>query len=66
MSQKTWVYVYTLRNQKIREGRNISTECYSCHNTITIGQEVYSRNANSAKAKSKIYHKKCAEGVNIL
>ena len=66
MTLKTWVYTMNLRLQNMRLGRGLSMDCWKCKIEIVIGDEVYSRNASSAKSKSKLYHKKCAELVNIL
>lgn len=66
MVAKKWQYSLTLRTQKLREARGLSNICYKCGIDIKIGENTYTRNASSSKSKSKIYHKKCAEAVNIL
>jgi len=63
---KKWQYILTLRTQNLRKARGLSNVCYRCGIVITLGAEIYSRNANSRKSKSKIYHRLCAEEVNIL
>lgn len=66
MSQKTWVYCLTERTKQMRLNRGLALVCYECGEIIKIGDSVYSRNASSSKSKSKIYHKTCAERMNIL
>ncbi len=66
MNATNWQYQLTLRTQKLREARGLSNQCYKCRLEIVLGSDVYSRNSNSRKSKSKIYHKKCAEEVNII
>ena len=66
MTLKKWQYQLTLRTQKLREARGLSNVCYRCGIEVIIGEDTYSRNANSRKSKSKLYHKKCAESVNII
>jgi len=66
MTLKKWEYILTLRTKNLRIARKLSNICYRCGIKINIGEEIFSRNANSRKSKSKIYHRKCAEAVNII
>jgi len=66
MTRKVWQYKFTLRTQKLREARGISNRCYRCGNMVEIGEDTYSRNAGTSKSRSKLYHKACAEEVNII
>ena len=66
MTLKTWIYKFTLRTKNIRISRKLSNVCNLCNIPIEIGDEIYSRNSNSRKSKSKIYHLDCAHKVNIL
>ena len=66
MTLKKWQYQLTLRTQKLREARGLSNVCYRCGKMVEIGEDTFSRNACSSKSKSKLYHKKCAEAVNII
>jgi len=66
MTLKKWQYQLTLRTQKLREARGLSNVCYRCGEMVEIGEDTFSRNANSRKSKSKLYHKVCAEEVNII
>lgn len=50
----------------LRISRSITLFCYHCKKIVKNGDSVYSRNANSAKSKSKLYHEECAKTVNIL
>lgn len=66
MSQRKWLYQFNLRIKNMRESLGLDTKCYRCGNEVKLGDEIFSRNANSSKSKSKIYHKQCAEAVNII
>jgi len=66
MPNKRWQYILTLRTQNLRKARGLSNVCYRCGVDVTLGAEIYSRNTNGRKSKSKIYHKECAEEVNII
>jgi len=66
MTLKKWQYILTLRTLNLRKARGLSNVCYRCEIDIPLGAEIYSRNSNSRKSKSKIYHRECAEEVNIL
>ena len=54
------------RSQQMRLSRKLTMTCYKCGQKVVIGDHVYSRNASSAKSKSKLYHEECAKMVNIL
>jgi len=66
MAQKKWKYKFTLRTKNLRIARKLSNICYRCKVEIEIKDDIYTRNANSRKSKSKIYHLDCAKEVNIL
>ena len=66
MSLKKWTYSFNLRTKNMRNSLGLSNVCYHCGKMIELGEDVYSRNASSSKSKSKLYHKRCAEVVNIL
>lgn len=63
---KKWQYKFTLRTQKLREARGLSNICYRCGVLVKIGENTYSRNSGTSKSRSKLYHKACAEAVNII
>jgi len=66
MTQKKWVYKFSLRTKNLRLVRKLLNICNLCKIDIQIGDDIYSRNSNSRKSKSKIYHIACAKKVNIL
>jgi len=66
MTQKTWLYTITLRIINLRKARELDLFCYRCKKELVIGDAAYSRNSNSRKSKSKLYHEECARTVNIL
>jgi len=66
MTQRRWLHVFSLRTKNLRITRELSNTCYRCKIDIEIGDNVYSRNTNGRKSKSKIYHKLCAEEVHII
>jgi len=66
MTQKTWLYTINLRILNLRKARNLDLFCYRCNKQLEIGDSAYSRNSNSSKSKSKLYHLECAKEVNIL
>ena len=66
MVQKKWEHKFSLRTKNLRIVRGLSNICYRCNMEIEIDSDVYTRNSNSRKSKSKIYHLDCAKEVNIL